>query len=268
MERNNVMVTGAHSMLLHAVALPIFFLLFVVFYEPFAIESLLTMEKSSFTFNVTMLFCILLISMSITRCWLYFIGKVRSLSRIEYALWCSAEVLLGSLFMALYLSLMMPSPPPYYELVGKALKITAGTCIYPYLFIWIGMEAKTIINSLSQKSDDTSLIRFYDEYKKLRFVIAPEAVLYIKSEDNYAQIHYLDKGRSQKFILRSSMKALEDNLKQHGLIRCHRSYFVNPTFIKIVHRNDAGQIVAELNQEGYESIPISQKYQDQIANIV
>ncbi|MBO5815516.1 MAG: LytTR family transcriptional regulator [Bacteroidales bacterium] len=268
MERNNVMVTGAHSMLLHAVALPIFFLLFVVFYEPFAIESLLTMEKSSFTFNVTMLFCILLISMSITRCWLYFIGKVRSLSRIEYALWCSAEVLLGSLFMALYLSLMMPSPPPYYELVGKALKITAGTCIYPYLFIWIGMEAKTIINSLSQRGDDTSLIRFYDEYKKLRFVIAPEAVLYIKSEDNYAQIHYLDKGRSQKFILRSSMKALEDNLKQHGLIRCHRSYFVNPTFIKIVHRNDAGQIVAELNQEGYESIPISQKYQDQIANIV
>ena len=268
MQRNNVMVTGAHSMLLHAVVLPIFFLLFVVFYEPFAIESLLTMQKSSFTFNVTMLFCILLVSMSITRSWLYFIGKVRSLSRIEYVLWCSAEVLIGSLFMALYLSLMMPSPPPYYELVGKALKITAGTCIYPYLFIWIGMEAKTIINSLSQRSDDTSLIRFYDEYKKLRFVIAPEAVLYIKSEDNYAQIHYLDKGKSQKFILRSSMKALEDNLKQHGLIRCHRSYFVNPTFIKIVHRNDAGQIVAELNQEGYESIPISQKYQDQIAKIV
>ena len=262
------MVTGAHSMLLHAVVLPIFFLLFVVFYEPFAIESLLTMQKSSFTFNVTMLFCILLVSMSITRSWLYFIGKVRSLSRIEYVLWCSAEVLIGSLFMALYLSLMMPSPPPYYELVGKALKITAGTCIYPYLFIWIGMEAKTIINSLSQRSDDTSLIRFYDEYKKLRFVIAPEAVLYIKSEDNYAQIHYLDKGKSQKFILRSSMKALEDNLKQHGLIRCHRSYFVNPAFIRIVHRNNAGLIVAELNQEGYESIPISQKYQDQIAKIV
>ena len=268
MERNNVMVTGAHSMLLHAVALPVFFLLFVVFYEPFAIESLLTMEKSSFTFNVTMLLCILLVSMSITRCWLYFIGKVRSLSRMEYALWCAAEVLIGSLFMALYLSLMMPSAPPYYGLVGKALKITAGTCIYPYLFIWIGMEAKTINTSLSQRSDDTSLIRFYDEYKKLRFVIAPEAVLYIRSEDNYAQIHYLDKGMPQKFILRSSMKALEDNLRQHGLIRCHRSYFVNPSFIRIIHRNDAGLIVAELNQEGYESIPISQKYQDQIAKIV
>lgn len=57
-------------------------------------------------------------------------------------------------------------------------------------------------------------------------------------------------------------------MKQHWLIRCHRAYCVNPSFIKIVHRNDAGQIVAELNQEGYESIPISQKYQDQIAKIV
>lgn len=268
MATNNANITGAHSMLLHSVALPVFFLLFVVFYEPFEITALLTMEKSSFTFNVTMLFCILLVSMSITRCWLYFIGKVRNLSRVEYALWCIAEVLIASLFMGLYLSLMMDSAPPYYELAGTALKITAATCVYPYLFTWVGMEAKSRIDSLSQKTDDTSLIRFYDEYKKLRFVIAPEAVMFIRSEDNYAQIHYLDKGKSQKFILRSSMKALEDTLKQHGLIRCHRSYFVNPSFIKIVHRNDAGQIVAELNQEGYESIPISQKYQNQIAQIV
>lgn len=268
MERNDIMMTGAHSMLLHSVILPIFFLLFVVFYEPFEIDTLLTMENSSFTFNVTMLFCILLASMSITRSWLYFIGKVRTLSRIEYALWCIAEVLVASLFMALYLSLMMDIAPPYYELVGKALKITGSICIYPYLFIWVVLEAKTRIDSLSQRSDDSSLIRFYDEYKKLRFVIAPEAVMFIKSEDNYAQIHYLDKGKSQKFILRSSMKALEETLKQHGLVRCHRSYFVNPSFIKIVHRNNAGLIVAELNQEGYESIPISQKYQDQIAQIV
>lgn len=59
---------------------------------------------------------------------------------------------------------------------------------------------------------------------KLRFVIAPGTVLYIKPEE------------------------------------------ITPG--KIVHRNDAGQIVAKLNQEGYESIPISHKYQNQIAKIV
>ena len=83
--------------------------------------------------------------------------------------------------------------------------------------------------------EDHSLIRFHDEYGKLRFVIAPDVLIFIKSEDNYVQIHYLDKGRPKKFILRSSMRALEETLEKHGLVRCHRSYFINPSFIRIVH---------------------------------
>jgi DNA-binding LytR/AlgR family response regulator len=57
----------------------------------------------------------------------------------------------------------------------------------------------------------------------------------------------------KKFILRSS---------------CHRSYFINPIFIKIVHRDDAGLIVAELKQDGFESIPISRKYQEAISRLL
>ena len=82
------------------------------------------------------------------------------------------------------------------------------------------------------------------------------------------QIHYLDAGKAKKFILRSSMRALEETLSRHGLVRCHRSYFINPSFIKIVHRDDTGLIVAELKQDGYESIPISRKYQDAITKLL
>ena len=80
--------------------------------------------------------------------------------------------------------------------------------------------------------------------------------------------HYLDKGKAKKFILRSSMRALEDTLAKHGLVRCHRSYFINPPFIRIVHRDESGLIVADLNQEGYESIPISRKYQDVVMKVL
>ena len=113
-----------------------------------------------------------------------------------------------------------------------------------------------------------SLVRFYDEYKKLRFVIAPEAVMFIKSEENYVQIHYIDQGKTKKFTLRSSMKALESTLAKHGFVRCHRSYFINPSYIKIVHRKSSGIIVAELKQEQMESIPISRKYQDGITRLL
>ena len=92
--------------------------------------------------------------------------------------------------------------------------------------------------------------------------------MFIRSEDNYVQIHYLDKDRTKKFILRSSMRALEEDLSRHGLVRCHRSYFINPAYIRIVHRDSAGLIVADLNQEGFEGIPISRKYQDIITKLL
>jgi len=78
----------------------------------------------------------------------------------------------------------------------------------------------------------------------------------------------MDQGRTRKFVLRSSIRALEETLSKHGLVRCHRSYFINPAFIKIVHRDSAGLIVAELKQGGFESIPISRKYQDEITRLL
>ena len=144
----------------------------------------------------------------------------------------------------------------------------SATCIYPYAFIWLGLELFSKTEEAQESIEDNSLIRFYDEYKKLRIVIAADAVMFIKSEDNYVQIHYLDRNKPKKFILRSSMRALEDTLSRHGLVRCHRSYFINPEFIRIVHRDNSGLIVADLSQEGYESIPISRKYQDVITKLL
>ena len=157
---------------------------------------------------------------------------------------------------------------PFFELAASSFLTLLAICIYPYGFLWMGLELYAKNNEEAVTSEDTSLIRFYDEYSKLRFVIAPEAVMFIKSEDNYVQIHYLDKGKTKKFILRSSMRALEEDLGKHGLIRCHRSYFINPAYIRIVHRDSAGLIVADLNQDGYESIPISRKYQDVITKLL
>ena len=64
------------------------------------------------------------------------------------------------------------------------------------------------------------------------------------------------------------MRALEEILAKKGLVRCHRSYFISPSYIKIVHRKSSGLIVAELNQEGFESIPISRRYKDEITKLL
>lgn len=48
----------------------------------------------------------------------------------------------------------------------------------------------------------------------------------------------------------------------------HPRLIINPSYIKIVNRNDAGQIAAEASTESHESTPVSQRHQGRIAKIV
>lgn len=260
-------ISGAGAVL-HSMIIPVFVLIFTIYYRPYGTFVFLDMGNVSFTFNVLMIFCIILVSVLITRVWLYLLGRHRALSRPVYMLWCFGELLVSSLFVALYVVLISPEPVSYFEAAGLSFVKLLATCIYPYGFLWLGFELYSRNAEDSAPADDNSLIRFYDEYKKLRFVIAPEAVMFIKSEDNYVQIHYLDQNKVKKFILRSSMRALEEGLSRHGLVRCHRSYFINPAYIRIVHRDSAGMIVAEMKQEGCETIPISRKYHSDITRLL
>ena len=265
--KNNLMLSGVCT-IIHSLVIPIFILIFITFYKPLGIHELLDMPHATFAFNTSIIFCITLVSISITRGWLYLIGRYKSISRTIYTLWCFAEMVIAALFSSLYITLMLEDPVSYFEIAGTTILLITTTAIYPYSILWLGYELHAKNNEEKTYGDDNSLIRFYDEYKKLRLVIAPEAVMFIKSEDNYVQIHYQDQSRTKKFILRSSMKALEETLAKRGLVRCHRSYFINPAYIKIVHRDSTGVIVAELKQENYESIPISRKYQDAITRLL
>lgn len=265
--KTHIILSGA-STIMHSLIVPLFVLIFTIYYRPSGVYEVLQMEEYSFAFNASILFCIVLVSISITRGWLYLIGKYREVSNPIYLLWCIGETLTASLFVSLYIVLMDEGAMPFFEIAGSSFITMFATCIYPYGFLWLGLELYAKNNEESEPVDESSLIRFYDEYKKLRLVIASEAIMFIKSEDNYVQIHYLDKDRTKKFILRSSMRALEDDLSRHGLVRCHRSYFINPAYIRIVHRDSAGLIVADLNQEGFEGIPISRKYQDVITKLI
>ena len=268
MNRTLAKIVSLPGTAIHAMVLPLFAFLFTVYYEPRMEYEILNMENTSFTFNVTILFCILLGSILLSRCLLYALGRFRSISGKYYLLWCAGELMVTALFCSLYIVLMSKGRLAFFETAGMAYLSLLATLVYPYVILWLCFERHIRKNEDSHCSDENSLIRFYDEYKKLRLVIAHEAVIFIRCEDNYVQIHYLDRNKTKKFILRSSMRALEEDLLKHGLVRCHRSYFINPSYIKIVHRDEAGLLVAELELDGFESIPISRKYQDEITKLL
>ena len=82
----NLLVSGVGT-ILHSLVVPIFALVFVIAYQPFGIYDTLQMEHSSFTFNATILFCIVLVSMTITRLWLYLIGRHSSIITVRVAVY-------------------------------------------------------------------------------------------------------------------------------------------------------------------------------------
>ena len=111
-------------------------------------------------------------------------------------------------------------------------------------------------------------MRFYDDKHNLKIVLMPEAILYITAEENYVNIFYQDNGKLRNYVLRSSMKALDELCQDNGMVRCHRSYYVNPSHVKVLRKEKEGIIYAEMDASEIIHIPVSKRYYDRLAELL
>jgi len=106
---------------------------------------------------------------------------------------------------------------------------------------------------------------FYDKREKIKFTIAAKNVLYIKSSGNYVNIYFLEKGEIKKEKIRTNLKKLEkDNV--FPMLRCHRSYMVNASKVKLVRRSTKG-LKLQIDYNNIQ-IPLSSKYKNAVINIL
>lgn len=267
MKNKTEILIGGPSCIMHALIVPFFLFVFSIIYFPFGIRDLLSIGSTGYTFNLCILLCINLLCFSLCRGLLYLSRHRFPDNLLLYSAICVAELLVASLFSSLYITLLMHGVRPYFEVEMTVLGIMAAISIFPYTLLCLGLLYHYATTAAEEPEGSTaSLIRFTDEYQKLRLVVAPESVIFLRSEENYVIINYMDHGKVKKFNLRSSMKSLEEVLGKHGLIRCHRSYFLNPSFVKLVKRDESGTIMAQLSVEDTAPVPISRKYYDRIVN--
>lgn len=57
--------------------------------------------------------------------------------------------------------------------------------------------------------------------------IQADQLLYIRAEDNYSRIVWIDSGSRHEKVMRSTLQHLEKQLSGSAFFRCHRSYLVN-----------------------------------------
>jgi DNA-binding LytR/AlgR family response regulator len=246
--------------------IPAFFFLFVVIYRPFDMYPALEMGRGLFFFNATMLMCIQMGVLLVTRSLFYLMHRHRKRNWWECSAWFVLELTAISYLSALYLFLMSRQALPYFEQLALCVQYTFLSLLFPYVIITLvcvivgqGHAPETL-----QGKD---VIRFTDASRQVRLALDKRAVLFIKAEENYVKIHYTENGSVKDFQLRSTMHAMEPLASRYGLFRCQRSYFVNPDHITALRKDVGGLMTAELDAGGF-IIPVSKALYRDLSHLI
>lgn len=250
--------------LLHMIVLPIFYFSFMLIYRPF--NSVEFLGSEWYGVHLTISSCIVFLSSIIVRLLYYYLPM-----KINYSLyifWCLGEIIFNSFFVALYLWLVLHKPVPYFEAFAISFQYLSLTLVIPYVILGISLRLYEYHSKTDDSSSSIQRMRFYDEKHNLKIVLMPEAVLYITAEENYVNIFYTENGKLRNYVLRSSMKAIDELCQDNGMIRCHRSYYVNPSHVKVLRKEKEGVIYAELDAKDVMNIPVTKRYYDRLSEML
>lgn len=255
------------SQLPYVALLPAFFVGFCFLYDPFGMQEYYRVGGMGHGFHFILLAVILAAVLALTRLVFSALYKHTPFLWWHYTVWCIGEVFVYAAFMALYTTLFYAGRYNYFVVLSHCYKFSYLILVYPYLFL-------TFVQIIHNKNEDLhaepadGLVKFYDEHKRLKLTIAPAAVICIQADANYVIIRYMDNDRVREFMLRASMKSVEGTVGRHGLVRCHRSYFVNPKYVKLLSRNREGMISAELLHPEMEAIPVSKQFYKALSELL
>lgn len=256
------------SQLPYILGIPLFFLVFSIFYTPLDIQDYF--GQADFPFHITMLTCIITGVLGISRTMLHFVLKASGMGWAHYICWCLMEVLGMTFFMALYTALIKHEGQNYFQHLAYCLRYSYLELIFIYVPMSLvrAIRNKNELLEAKRLQEDGSLLRFHDEHQRLKLTIAPSSLLFVKSESNYLKIYYMEAGKVREFTLRASMKSLEIPAFAKTLVRCQRSYFVNPEHVTVLRKDRDGFMFAEMNIPNVPPVPVSKQYFDHLSELL
>jgi hypothetical protein len=249
-----------------------FALLFINIYKPFGAKEWYDVtDFMFFLFSAPVILTGVLVVV-ISRVIMYYYARKRDISYVNYFVWVFLEILFMSLFYTIFtLSLTANEGRDVIETFRSSMVNTALVLLLPYITLWFYFgweESKKKLENIEhgdlEFDNIPSSISFTDEKGILRLSVRHGDLLYVESDDNYATIHYTAGGKVKFYLLRNTLKKLEEQLKDTPVCRCHRSFLVNFTRVKVMRRERDG-IYLEMDADGVKDIPVSKTYQQKVA---
>ena len=182
----------------------------------------------------------------------------------------------------------------YFDIFPRIFMYVALLLLVPYIISWMyvalkvkrDVEDDAVVPTKATETDDSRLdmsksisetelllkdqpdtkhniVNFSDDKGQLKLSVDIDNLLYVESADNYVNIYYSNKGKYSRFMLRSTLKSIEDTFSDCDLVRCHRSYVVNFNKVKVLRKEKTGLFI-DLDFANSPEIPVSKTYAESV----
>lgn len=247
-----------------------FALLFLNLYTPFGVATWFEASKPTLLLYASGVILAGVLVVAVSRIIMYHSVKRGGTIRIwHYLVWVAAEILSMALFFTLFEVVILHDQRPFTELLGRSVQNTSLTLLLPYTFLWLWFswrDSKMKLTGIMEQPElagQKPMIPLRDEKGVLRMSLLRTDILWIQGSDNYVTVWYQARSKVSKFMLRNTLRALEDELKHEPVIRCHRSYLVNMEKVKLIRREKDG-LMLELDTVPPSVVPVSRTYMQEV----
>ena len=244
----------------------LFALVFINAYSPFGADRWYNLTRLEFFTYSSLTILLGVLVVVISRIIMYHFCKRHSLNIWQYLIWIFAEIFSMAVAYAMFEKLFLKDARIFSDLVKNSSRNTALVLLLPYSVLWLYFSWRDKKEQIERLADyppslesTRNMIPFYDDKGILKFSIKKENLLYLESAENYVNICYLNKGKVSKYLLRDTLKKIEENFSGTEIIRCHRSYMVNFEKVKVI-RKDRDGLKLEFDNPSVTDIPVSKTY--------
>jgi hypothetical protein len=247
-----------------------FALLFLNLYKPFGVATWFDVSGPTlFIYSSGVILAGILV-VAISRIIMYHAARRGLELRVwHYLAWVATEIVAMALFFTLYEVVILDDPRTFPELLRPSVLNTSLTLLLPYAMLWLYFswrDSKNKLIKIREQPDITGqkpMIPLRDEKGVLRMSLKRSDMLYMQGSDNYVTVWYQAQNKVMKFMLRNTLRAMEEELMQESVIRCHRSYLVNIERVKLIRREKDG-LRLELDSIPPSTVPVSRTYMHEV----
>jgi len=216
--------------------------------------------------------------LSLSKYIIYKISKKSEISYFKYICWIVSEIIILIIFYSLFTRtlIIMDDNEIFWEIFGKAAACLVLIISIPYVIMTLYasyLEQEEAVKDLKKRDLDGTatkekrMVNLMDNRGNLKLSLDIDTLYYIESQDNYVKIYYDSGNKISTYMLRSRTKTLEKTFEGTSLVRCHRSYIVNTSKIRLFN-NEKNRAYLILSHEDIKPIPVSKGYLNNIMEIV